>query len=848
MNVDLNDERNRGNEMDWQAQWIWSAASRASGQRFIRARRVIEHHVDARCTLHVAAHLTGKLFVNGRFVGDGPPRNIAPHFFVSSFELDPFLRQGANVVVIEAYSTVPKMLGCLAAQIDWRSAEGDLVERITTDASWLVRPGPWAHVGSQGPGITTPEIYDANLSPIDLHDPAMDAAEWEPALVLDDRAFPVGPVDHEVDPADPSAALVVAGQVLDRLPFSQAEASPLPAMERHEVLPRSVQACEVTEVMGDTRHSPALVMATEIPKPMQRCRVEHVSALCAPDAAATVIVPESAFSDQHAFYSYWDDHEQMPEGRCVTLILDFGAIRNAFIDLDVDGNAGAIMDIAWGQTLIDGRVLPYAYARGSSDWYGKPNYLLANRYLLREGRQQWQTYHWQSIRFVQITIRRLERPLRIHRIGLTASSQPMPRIGRFACSDATLAALSDAAYATMLASGYDAFTDNNIREKKIWGGDCIEGSTANCLALVGDAPILDLTLGLFAKAQQGNGYFPKYAIPRLANEADVDRGIPMLGHALRTALAMSEYGFWCADPEHFERHFLPCLDRFLAHVRGRRTSAGLITVGARWSLADSWVDHKGGRTTSTVPAVGNMLYAILLQRFAALASAYRHTSAAEDSQRELDALLVQLDEAFWDNGSGCYHDGPLEDGSCGAHSEHVNHLALLLGLGSRARRTSVLAALRDPQRKGRIIPCGPPFALWPPLALYAIGEDVAALDFIRARYRRFQIGGSTTFCEDWSWLLTEGKWLPRFSSLAQSATGSPPFLFATKVLGVQATGPGATTCHIAPRASGLNWAKGAVPTPHGPVAVAWTSESGCLSADITIPDGMRASCGQDGAA
>lgn len=78
-----------------------------------------------------------------------------------------------------------------------------------------------------------------------------------------------------------------------------------------------------------------------------------------------------------------------------------------------------------------------------------------------------------------------------------------------------------------------------------------------------------------------------------------------------------------------------------------------------------------------------------------------------------------------------------------------------------------------------------------------------------------------------------------FTSMAHGwSTGIVP-LMINYVLGVTPTGPGFTTWSIKPLVDGggLSWARGTVPTPHGPIEVDWEKTEDGLALQMTTPEG-----------
>ena len=68
---------------------------------------------------------------------------------------------------------------------------------------------------------------------------------------------------------------------------------------------------------------------------------------------------------------------------------------------------------------------------------------------------------------------------------------------------------------------------------------------------------------------------------------------------------------------------------------------------------------------------------------------------------------------------------------------------------------------------------------------------------------------------------------------------APANLLPRYVLGAQPLAPGWSRAKIRPDPSGLNFAGGIIPTPHGPVSVDWTHQDK-FKMELKLPEGMTA--------
>ena len=487
----------------WQAKWIWSEKSNDEGWPVIYARKEFDlSKLPSKAVVHISAHLLFKAYINGKFIGEGPPRNIAPDISYCSFSLDTVLRKGENSIVIEAYSTAPRHIGCLIVQLETYDKHDKLINVIGTDSTWRVIPAPWQRVNIPGVGYGHSEVFKADKDFEQRHNCGYDDSGWEQAKEVN---MLIRRKDKkEIPYSDPIAGIVRDGTLQGDFPFKNPEPSILPHYQRTPVRAKEiVRAAEVLEIHGDNygdmRDNPGLQMTTEIPRPLEHCSISDPTGLLMGEHNSTVINNFGYSGDIKSYYRYLETEKEVPAVYNSTVILDFGEIINAYVSFDLEGNNGAIVDIAWGQTLIDGRVLPIPFSSI------KKNGMTAARYHLREGRQQWETFHWQNFRYLQVTFRKLNAPLTVYQIQAVKSGQPLIQKGEFDCSDPFMKKLFDVGKNTLELASYDVFMDNTNREKKIWGGDISDGSIATCLPIFGDIPMLQNYLDLFCKGQREDG-------------------------------------------------------------------------------------------------------------------------------------------------------------------------------------------------------------------------------------------------------------------------------------------------------------------------------------------------------
>jgi hypothetical protein len=787
---------------EWSAKWIKEGRGQERHQVW-HVRRVVElDKAPASAVLHISARNIYKTYINGTFVADGPARNVHRDMFYHSYEVGKLLRPGRNVLVAEVYSfnSFPSMI----AQLELRDDTGALNGVIGTDRSWTMFPAPWENSEIISACGTRTELYDARRELSGLHDP-------EATLDSLPAAQEMGS-DVDLEPAG------------------------IPHYRRTVLQPKAVvRVAEVKRLFRPKLFG--LPLLAEIPMEVSQCSVDNAQNLVAGGEPMVIANYPVNVIDRASYYQSWSQGDPLPAVRNATVILDFGSIENSFIDLDVEGNAGAEVDISWGETLVDGRVLPILVVKDESEWK-----LHAKKYTLREGRQRWESHHWQNFRYLQLTFRGLTRPLKVHSVRAIKSEQPLARRGWFRCSDPFITQLFDVNVATLRNVTYDTFMDNTFRERNVWGGEITEGCYSSCLASFGDVPVLQKQVDLWTKSAMAGPF--KGAIPR-ALGGSPQRPDGIINHPTRTMTWIAKYGLWCEDTDDYQRKVLPFLENFLDWRKRRSNQHGLQSmVGAVAGEGPriDWLDHSGGRDPSEISIAVNLLQSILLEEAAQTFAAYGEAGKAREYAARSEHIRTFVYENLWDEARGLYRDGINEElsnlsRSC---SEQGNSLALYCGLGRNGRKEKILATLSRIEQHGDIPQSGPSFMIHTLASLFAVGEGCAALDLMRDRYPRMFANGVDKFWEEWSWASAGTKWGPGYRCLSQAAHGSPAWFQLTEILGVRPTKPGFAEFTVEPKPCDLTWAEGVVPSPAGDIPVRWEKRGKTLTLTLTVPEGTLA--------
>jgi Bacterial alpha-L-rhamnosidase 6 hairpin glycosidase domain/Bacterial alpha-L-rhamnosidase C-terminal domain/F5/8 type C domain len=277
-------------------------------------------------------------------------------------------------------------------------------------------------------------------------------------------------------------------------------------------------------------------------------------------------------------------------------------------------------------------------------------------------------------------------------------------------------------------------------------------------------------------------------------------------------------------------------------------------TGSRGLLAKGLNGTGGYGDYAFLPRTGevtyyNALYVRALNAAAGLARATGHGGDADRWTQRGRAVAAAVNAYLWDAAAGAYLDsgtGPVR------HGQDGNAIAVVAGVADPARASSALNYLagHTAQPYGNafmdndtLVSGGAQrvygFTSYPEIeARFLTGQADSAIDEIKRLYG--WMAGHDPGITDWEGVGAGGSlYEGGFTSAAHGwATGVLPAL-TNDLLGVTPTGPGFSTWTIQPHPGAVAWARGQVPTPHGPLNVSWraTAANTGFTLTMTAPAG-----------
>lgn len=472
--------------------------------------------------------------------------------------------------------------------------------------------------------------------------------------------------------------------------------------------------------------------------------------------------------------------------------LDFGRELSGFVRLDLHGPAGAVIE------------MQYAEHPGAN--IGGPD-----TYVLREGKQQFETYHYQGFRYLTVTAKEVTKPLTINSTNTLFFSYPLESRGAFKCSDPLLNKIWNVGCHSLRCCLHETYEDcPGYEQLQYWGDARVE--TLVQMAAFGDARPFARGLRAMAWSRQPDGItYSRYPCwePQI---------IPTF--SLIWILSLQDYMLWEGDLE-LVREVWPVADDVLEWFNGHVGADGVLTDVPQWVFID-WSGDLG-RFDKGASSILNAFYYGALVTAADLCGEQGNTSKAALYRSRAAALKTAYEKAFWSPALSAYVNS-YRDGKQGTSlSQHAQALALLFDLAPVERRRPLVGQmLREDTMQAT-----PYFMFYVLRALDHTGYYKYAPDQMR-RWKSMLDRGATTWLEEWA---NKRSWCHAWSS-------APTYELSTRVLGVRPDAPGFKKAVIEPFTAGLEWAKGTVPTPHGDISVDWWQKGPTLYVNYSAPSAV----------
>ena len=777
----------------WSSRWIWAGTGTVTSADPLAMSELARSAHDSYCLfrgtyvvsgpvrsawLRAAGDSRFKLYINGIRVARGPLRSPPDRMPSELIEVAEHLHEGTNVIaaLVRFYGTATSSWIPAPMTIGLGGGAFGAELELNGDIA-LATDGTWK--ATQSPAWRPAPAHTAlsGFLPED-HDARLLQPDWT-SPTFDDSDWP-------------NAIVLDAGnlgsrdqQVMQTIPYGQLLSRAIPQLDGSRKTPLS---CVVHRT--DER------------------------------STAQLSVPSTA----------------LPAGRHL-VSLDFGETVAGEVCLAFDGPAGAVLDLAFGEEVLeDGTLaLPFAHHR--------------LRYTARAGPQRFESFEPVGGRYAAVSVDASEPSSlslsvreRLFPIGTTAS---------FRCSDPVLEQIYEVGLRTVALCSHDSYIDCPTREQRAWVGDAVVHQSVH-LATGTDWSLArwhpDMT-----DSPRPDGMLPMTVVSNLGGLPGSSAFIP--DWALHWIHGLRNLMDYTGDRELIARH-LPTCERVLRWFVPFQQADGLLQHVLGAVLID-WSNLPLDDTSAAL----NALWARGLLDFEVM-SRWLGDAGRGDWAASRRAEVADAFDVFWDETRGGYRDQRLNGVIGPKMSRHANAAAITAGLVPPARLMQVAdllvrrdhlvddapvptaLATGDMELNGTLLVRGNPEPTWDTTSKVLEAQPFFRYVVHDALAMTGRADAVVDLCRDWQVFLERGEttwpeaWAGGTHCHGWSATPTRDLI--RYVLGVSPASPGFESVNIQPALGDLAWAEGHIPHPCGPLSVRVTARS----VRVTSPVPVRISTSQ----
>ncbi len=768
------------------AKWIWPARLADEVNQYMEFRQEFElGETSPDSTLYISVDSEYAVWVNGKLAGFGQYHDFPADKTYDTLDISGLLKPGKNAICVLAY----------------HQSEGSF-QYVKGDAGliYALEVGGKAFVSGDGVICRKSPAYTSGPMPkitfqlgfVFEYDAAGDDGWRDSDYCVGSDWSPIEPTDQ----IDASARLVNRPRPIKKL----------------ELLDR-VQAVIVAQGVYVRGESEGKTVAEQMQSDFLSFRAaEQVfngqPKPTMPCAEPVTLMPQDG-----------------PHNGGVYFVVDLGREEAGFIDLDIEAEAGTVIDLAWGEHLDDLRV------RAS---VGGRNY--AFKYTCRAGRQQF-THYFQRIagRYLELHISGMSSPMKLHYVGLRPTEYPLELRGEYDSPDSLQRMIWDTSIRTLHLCMHEHYEDCPWREQALYAMDSRNQALAGYYGF-GEYPFPQASFKLLGDSLKEDGYL------ELCAPLEFDITIPSFSMAWM--IESAEHYLYSGNADAAKPAYERAKRMMDVYIGSMKNGLLPCPTGKRYWHFYDWADGVNGVDENTggwdtvnqeryeSPLI--LFFCLALKAAVELAVAAGKSEDATRYQTTLEGVRNAFHSAFWDSDRKAYLTR-IGDGTKKHFAELPQALAILAGVcpdGVADRLRDMLA-----DSNNGLVETTLSQSIYKFDALLQDPAKHAPWVFEKiSKYWGYMLrNGATSFWET----IKGGDDFGNAGSLCHGWSGTPVYFYAAYLLGIKPLEPGFKTFAANPITNVVPNASGKVPTPYGPIEVAWRMVDGKAVCDVKHPEETR---------
>jgi hypothetical protein len=454
-----------------------------------------------------------------------------------------------------------------------------------------------------------------------------------------------------------------------------------------------------------------------------------------------------------------------------------------------------------------------------------------SRFICLEGVNTFETFDFESLKYMQLHIRESHGEIRIENIGVRRRIYPWQHQPRLRVSDPVVNKILLACVNTLYNSAIETCVDGMGRERQQYSGDV--GHQLHAIQLVLGEPLMHARFcNTFSQGATLDGYFmdswPAYdRMARLfERQMDLSPWGPLLDHSIGFFFDCFYYYQYTGEISSI-REVFPRLIKCMHYLLSFRREDGLLPVeniGIHWI----WMDSDSYPRQEYKKCAFNLyMVAMLRYAFAPLARAFGEETLAAYGEREATMLLNVTQKKYWSNTLRTFVDNPGE--SIPHYNERALSLAIIYDLCPKKDvEASAKIMTEMPKELGRSYPANVSWNFW---AYAKIGRADLILKDIRERWNALEsVHQNNTISESW-------KTIPDSNGQWSHCAVAPLFCFYMNIAGIQPRTAGWEEIEIRPQLCDLEEVELVVATLKGDIRFHSKGLEGARTLTLLLPAG-----------
>jgi len=455
------------------------------------------------------------------------------------------------------------------------------------------------------------------------------------------------------------------------------------------------------------------------------------------------------------------------------------------------------------------------------------------RFVCRQGINEFETFDFESCRWMQLHLRGTVGEVIIRRVGMRRRVYPWLHQPEIQCSEPALQRLFDASLNTLDNCAQETLVDGMARERQQYSGD--GGHQLHAIAMAfGESQLLSRYVSTFSQGLTLDGYFldcwPAYdRLARLMErQLQLTSWGPLLDHGVGFNFDCWYSYLYSGDPEALNEPY-PRLLRFAEYLQSILTSDGLLPA-ENLGVPSLYIDHNAFKRQRHKQCSFNLYTAAMLQHaLAPICEVFGDKKRAQAARRFAGGILRSTVKKYWDRSRGVFVDNLpwVEEEKDVRYSDRTLATAILYDQcpGNRTR-PSVEILAGTPPAMGFSYPANAGWRLW---ALAKGGRADVVVDDLRKRWATMEsVRLNKTLQEFWD---VESDSTSQWSHCAVV----PLYVLYMSLGGLKPLAPGFRRYEVVPQLADISSLSFTAHTPKGPISIRTNGLIGGRTIELQTP-------------